>query len=44
LLQAGALNLGGVPIGAFNDDGLSEILGLPHDESPLYLIPIGHPR
>jgi SagB-type dehydrogenase family enzyme len=44
LLQAVALDLGGVPIGAFNDDRLSEILGLPDHEAPLYLIPIGHPR
>lgn len=44
LLQAVALDLGGVPIGAFNDDRLSEILGLPDSEAPLYLIPIGHPR
>lgn len=44
LLQAVALDLGGVPIGAFDDDRLSEILGLPHNEAPLYLIPIGHPR
>ena len=44
LLQAVALDLGGVPIGAFNDDRLSEILGLPNHEAPLYLIPIGHPR
>lgn len=44
LLQAVTLNLGGVPIGAFNDDRLHEILTLPDDEAPLYLIPIGHPR
>ena len=44
LLQAVALDLGGVPIGAFNDKRLSEILGLSQNESPLYLIPIGHPR
>jgi nitroreductase len=44
LLQAVALDLGVVPIGAFNDDHLSEILGLPDHEAPLYLIPIGHPR
>jgi SagB-type dehydrogenase family enzyme len=44
LLQAVALNLGGVPIGALDDDRISEILGLPNNEVPLYLIPIGHPR
>jgi nitroreductase len=44
LLQAVALDLGGVPIGAFDDERLSKILGLPENEAPLYLIPIGHPR
>ena len=44
LLQAAALDLGGVPIGAFNDNRVSEIVGLPKNEAPLYLIPIGHPR
>lgn len=44
LLQAAALNLGGVPIAAFDDNRISKILGLPKDEVPLYLIPIGHPR
>jgi SagB-type dehydrogenase family enzyme len=43
LLQAVALNLGAVPIGAFEDDKLK--LGLlPSDQQPLYLIPVGHPR
>jgi SagB-type dehydrogenase family enzyme len=44
LLQAVALNLGGVPIGAFDDERLGTVLGLPENETPLYLIPIGHPR
>jgi nitroreductase len=44
LLQAVALDLGGVPIGAFDDDQLSKILGLPANEDPVYLIPIGHPQ
>lgn len=44
LLQAVALDLGGVPMGAFNDDRLSKVLGLPNNEAPLYVIPIGHPR
>ena len=44
LLQAVALDLGGVLIGAFDDDRLTEILSLPGNESPLYLIPIGHPQ
>lgn len=44
LLQAVSLNLGGVLIGAFNDDWLDKILRLPRGEEPLYLIPVGHPR
>jgi SagB-type dehydrogenase family enzyme len=43
LLQAVALRLGGVPIGAFDDDAVSRVLGLPPDHEPLYIIPIGHP-
>jgi SagB-type dehydrogenase family enzyme len=44
LLQAVALNLGGVPVGAFDDKQLSKVLRLPPNETPLYLIPVGHPR
>jgi SagB-type dehydrogenase family enzyme len=44
LLQAEALGLGGVPIGAFDDDAVAEALSLPDDHAPLYLIPVGHPR
>ena len=44
LLQAVALDLGGVPVGAFDDEQLSKILGLSDNEDPLYLIPIGHPQ
>lgn len=44
LLQAVALGLGGVPIGAFYDDQVQSVLSLPSDHEPLYLIPIGHPR
>jgi SagB-type dehydrogenase family enzyme len=43
LLQAVALGLGGVPIGAFYDDQVQGVLSLPSDHEPLYLIPIGHP-
>ena len=43
LLQAVALDLGGVPIGAFHDEQLQSILSLPRDHKPLYVIPIGHP-
>lgn len=44
LLQAEALGLGGVPIGAFNDDAVAEALSMPPDHAALYLIPVGHPR
>jgi SagB-type dehydrogenase family enzyme len=44
LLQAVSLNLGAVPIGAFEDMRVQEVLGLPADHEPLYLIPVGHPR
>jgi nitroreductase len=44
LLQAVALGLGAVPIGAFEDEKVQEALGLPADQEPLYLIPVGHPR
>ncbi len=44
LLQAVALHLGAVPIGAFYDDRVQAALSLPPDHEPLYLIPVGHPR
>jgi SagB-type dehydrogenase family enzyme len=44
LLQATALQLGAVPIGAFSDQDVRKALGLPEDQQPLYLIPVGHPR
>jgi SagB-type dehydrogenase family enzyme len=44
LLEAVALGLGGVLIGAFNDRELERVLSLPADQKPLYLIPVGHPR
>jgi SagB-type dehydrogenase family enzyme len=44
LLQAVALGLGGVSVGAFRDEQVQNVLSLPADQSPLYLIPIGVPR
>jgi len=41
LLQAVALDLGAVPIGAFYDDQVQAALNLPADHEPLYLIPVG---
>jgi len=43
LLQAVALGLGGVPMGAFSDEEVARVLGLPRGEVALYLIPVGHP-
>ena len=43
LLQATALDLGGVPIGAFHDDRIADVLKLEKNASPLYLVPIGYP-
>jgi len=43
LLQATAMGLGGVPIGAFDDRKLQQNLSLPEDHSPLYILPVGHP-
>lgn len=40
-LQAVALGLGSVPIGAYNDEKVQEILDL-DEEYPLYIIPIGY--
>jgi len=44
LLQAEALGLAGVGIGAFDDARLSQALGLRAGEEPLYLLPVGERR
>lgn len=41
LLQAVALGLGSVPVGAFYDDKVANLLGIPKSEVPLYIIPVG---
>ena len=41
-LQAVALGLVSVPIGAFSDEEVKSILNLPADHVPLYIIPVGH--
>lgn len=43
LLQAVSLDLGAVPVGAFHDRQVQAVLGLPVNQQPLYLIPVGHP-
>ncbi len=40
-LQATALGLGAVTVGAFHDEQLAKLLNLPADEQPLYVIPVG---
>lgn len=44
LLQAAALGLGSVPVGAFEDHEIQQVLELPEEHAPRYLLPIGHPR
>ena len=44
MLQAQALGLGAAVVGAFDDNHVDEILGLPKNERALYLMPIGKPR
>lgn len=42
-LQAAALGLGAVVVGAFEDDRVGELLHLPEGEAPLYLMSLGRP-
>lgn len=43
-LQAVALGLGSVPIGAFSDEEVKKVLALPKDHEPIYIIPVGHAK
>ena len=43
LLQAQALGLGAVPVGALVESRVTEILSLPPNVTPTYLIPVGVP-
>ena len=43
LLQATAMGLGAVPVGAFHDKQVAEALSLPKAHAPMYLIPVGVP-
>lgn len=43
-LQAEALGLGTVTVGAFQDEEISKALNLPSSYRPLYLMPIGYPQ
>jgi len=40
-LQANAMGLGSVTVGAFSDEQVTRLLNLPDGEQPLYIIPVG---
>jgi SagB-type dehydrogenase family enzyme len=42
-LQSGALGLATVSLGSFNENQLIQLLQLPHNETPIYIFPVGHP-
>ncbi len=42
-LQAVCLGLGAGIVGAFYDEEVKSVLGLPEDHEPLLLMPVGHP-
>lgn len=44
LLEATAIGLGAVPIGAFDRNRVRDLLALARDQVVIYLIPVGHPR
>jgi SagB-type dehydrogenase family enzyme len=43
-LIATAMGLGAVVVGAFDDEQVSNVLKLPKDQVPLYVIPVGYPK
>lgn len=43
-LQAVALGLDSVAVGAFIDEAVSGVLGLPEDVKPLYILPVGYKK
>ncbi len=44
LLQAESLGLGAVPVGAFDDDQVARVLGLPASQRALLIVAVGYPR
>jgi SagB-type dehydrogenase family enzyme len=43
-LEAVALGLASVPVGAFEDDEVKKVLEVPKKIEPLYIIPVGYPK
>ena len=43
-LQAVALDLGSTVVGAFKDDVIKQIVGMPDEESPLAFVPVGREK
>lgn len=43
-LQATALGLGTVQVGAFNDEAVRNLLGLSNDKTPVYIMPVGYAK
>jgi len=43
-LQAQALGLGSVAVGAFDDDSVSKVLSLPESLDPIYMVVVGYRR
>ncbi len=43
-LEAVALDLGTVTVGAFSDERVKDVLGMPESEVPLYIMPVGRKR
>jgi len=42
LLQATSMGLDSVPVGAFHDERVRQVLDLPDDHRPVYLVTVGH--
>jgi SagB-type dehydrogenase family enzyme len=43
-LLAEAMDLATVAVGAFDDEAVREVVGVPAEQRPLYVLPVGHPR
>jgi len=43
MLEAAALGLGSVAVGAYDDNNVAKVLGVQSDEIPLLIIPVGKP-